>query len=240
MRRSVMPSVAPRSLCPPLEKAVSTNFLHSLRSIASISLLALCNIAFAETSTPASNICISKGYTMGFFNGVWNTAQAANDGSRALRRLRSNPDTYRNEPVSYEVFYNHTGSTVGASPLQDLAETFEQRAVEIDRSGELAKRWEFFWENLNGGNTLTAGLTKLFPSAASLFSQLATAMQANSRLSRPSLVIRRPRRTTLPIMPSSMCFLPSVGSWYWPPTPRAICLPTTRSTIFHRCWEVAA
>lgn len=157
---------------------MSTNARFFFKSIASLLLLAQCSLALAQASTPPSNICASKGYTVGFFNGVWNTPQAANDGSDILRHLGSNPGTYRNEPVYHEVFYNHTGSTVGASPLQDLAETFEQRAAEIDHSGELAKRWEFFWEILSGQDSLAGRLIGLFPSAVSLFSQLATSLHA--------------------------------------------------------------
>jgi hypothetical protein len=149
-----------------------------LGAIASLLLLAPCSLALAQASTAPSNICASKGYTVGFFNGVWNATQASYDGLRALRRLSGNPNIYRNEPVSYETFYNHTGATFGASPLQDLAETFEQRAAEIDRSGELAKRWEFFWEILSGQDSLAGRLIGLFPSAASLFSQLAASLHA--------------------------------------------------------------
>jgi len=52
--------------------------------------------------------------------------------------------TYNTESVQYEVFYNHSGSTVAATGLQDVAETFIQRAAEIDASGELGRRFEFF------------------------------------------------------------------------------------------------
>jgi hypothetical protein len=157
---------------------VPTNVRFVLGAIASLLLLAPCSLALAQASTAPSNICASKGYTVGFFNGVWNATQASYDGLRALRRLSGNPNIYRNEPVSYETFYNHTGATFGASPLQDLAETFEQRAAEIDRSGELAKRWEFFWEILSGQDSLAGRLIGLFPSAASLFSQLAASLHA--------------------------------------------------------------
>lgn len=124
------------------------------------------SVAFAE------NLCIAKGYTMGFFNGVWNSPVQAADGMAALRDLKGN--TFNNEPVQYESFYNHTGSTAGGTGLQDIAEVFEQRAAEIDSSGELGKRWEFFWESLSGEKTLTKKLIDLFPSAASVFSSLYT------------------------------------------------------------------
>lgn len=129
-----------------------------------------CGIVLSATAT--NDPCIASGYTLGFFNGVWNTPLQAADGIAALRALRGT--TLNGEPIQYEVFYNHTGSTAGGSGMQDIAEVFEQRAVEIDSSGELGKRWEFFWENLNGEKNFTQKIIDLFPNAGSLFSQLYT------------------------------------------------------------------
>lgn len=131
-------------------------------------LLALC----LPTVAASTDLCVATGYTFGFFNGVWNTPAQAADGLAALRSLVGN--TYNSEPVQYEAFYNHTGSTAGGTGLQDIAEVFEQRALEIDSSGELGKRWEFFWESLSGNKSFTDKLLDLFPSAGSLFSQLYT------------------------------------------------------------------
>lgn len=128
-------------------------------------------------AAPVSNdLCIASGYTVGFFNGVWNTKQQADDGRDALRILRG--ETFNDEPIQYETFYNSTGSSVGATALQDLAETFIQRSVEIDNSGELGKRWEFFWENFSGPRILTQSIIDTFPSALSLFEQLYTAISS--------------------------------------------------------------
>lgn len=93
--------------------------------------------------TPIYASC-SKSYTLGFFNGVWNTDHQADFGLKKLKDLIG--PTYNSEPVKYKAFYNHTGSSVGATALQDLAETFIQRSAEIDASGELGKRFEYFWE----------------------------------------------------------------------------------------------
>ena len=46
---------------------------------------------------------------------------------------------------------------------------FEQRALEIDSSGELSKRWEYVWEIVTGNRSLANKLINLFPAAASLF-----------------------------------------------------------------------
>jgi hypothetical protein len=121
--------------------------------------------AFAQT-------CLTTGYTVGFFNGVWNTVQQANEGKKALQNLIG--DIYKSEPVVYESFYNTTGSVAGATALQDLAEVFIQRANEVDNSGELGRRFEFFWESLAGDKSDSDKIIDAFPAAASIFSELAT------------------------------------------------------------------
>lgn len=115
----------------------------------------------------------SKSYTLGFFNGVWNTKDQADTGRDKLRVLIG--ETYNNEPVKYENFYNHTGSTVGSNGLQDLAETFIQRSAEIDKSGVMGKRFEYFWEFLGSSKpTFLDKITGIFPNAVSLFDALYT------------------------------------------------------------------
>lgn len=98
----------------------------------------------AQPAPPAASLCTPTGYTVGFFNGVWNDEAGAANGLAALRAQIG--QTFRNEPVRYEYFYNSTASGGGATFMQDIAETFIQRAREIDRSGELEKRWELLWE----------------------------------------------------------------------------------------------
>ena len=90
------------------------------------------------------NLCETRGYTVGFFNGVWNTAYTAYDGRVFLENLLGS--TYNGEPVEYENFYNTTGEENGATMAQDIAEVFIQRADEIDSSGELARRFEYLWD----------------------------------------------------------------------------------------------
>lgn len=65
-----------------------------------------------------------QNYTIGFFNGVWNTRI---DARNSLKKLKS----------INKVFYNDTGSNHNASSLEDIAETFIQRADEIDATGNL-------------------------------------------------------------------------------------------------------
>jgi hypothetical protein len=83
------------------------------------------------TFTANATTC-SKSYTLGFFNGVWNTEYESFDGTQALRTLIE--DTHNNQPVNYETFYNHTAPGYDVLGLQDLAETFIQRADEIDKN----------------------------------------------------------------------------------------------------------
>ncbi|MDP3586718.1 MAG: hypothetical protein Q8R58_01575 [Sulfuricurvum sp.] len=133
-------------------------------------------IVFGLLLTLSANAATcSKSYTLGFFNGVWNTEYESFDGTQAVRGLIGN--TYNNEPVKYESFYNHTGSSVGATSLQDLAETFIQRANEIDKSGQMGKRFEYFWEFLGSSEpTFLDKLAGFLPNAASLFDSVYTAI----------------------------------------------------------------
>lgn len=126
--------------------------------------------------TPIYASC-NKSYTLGFFNGVWNTQDQATTGRDALRILIG--DTYNNEPIRYESFYNHTGSSVGATALQDIAETFIQRSTEIDASGELGKRFEYFWEFIGSSEpTFIDKIKGIFSNAISLFDSLYTSIMS--------------------------------------------------------------
>lgn len=96
------------------------------------------------------SLCQNSGYTVGFFNGVWNTPTTSDAYGGVLALSSLIGPVYAGEPVDFELFYNHTGTTVGATGMQDLVETFMQRAREIDESGALEQRFEFFWEVLAG------------------------------------------------------------------------------------------
>lgn len=87
---------------------------------------------------------------VGFFNGVWNTEEQANDG---LNQLRVQTNAVRDRvSVKYDLFYNQSGcGRTGSTCLQDLAETFAQRSQELD--GVMASRWENFWDIASGRYT---------------------------------------------------------------------------------------
>lgn len=127
--------------------------------------------SFSATSQASANtsLCTAKGYTVGFFNGVWNTytQDEALSGLNALKYLIG--ETHKDEPVEYTLFYNNTGSTVGATGAQDVAEVFIQRAQEFDASGELGKRFEYLWEAASDGDKpLFTRLWSTFKAEASI------------------------------------------------------------------------
>ena len=84
---------------------------------------------FIQVPTQAATC--NKSYTLGFFNGVWNTFGEASEGASKLKDIIG--PTYNNEPVKYKTFYNHTAPGYDVLGLQDVAETFIQRAAEIDQ-----------------------------------------------------------------------------------------------------------
>lgn len=157
--------------------AVQTNMkVQITRCIVGLLLIGLCNLGRSQSYS--NSLCLPVGYTFGFFNGVWNTPRQAADGLVALRDLTGT--SYKSEPIQYETFYNTTGSVSGATGLEDVAEVFKQRAHEIDSSGELESRFEFFWESLSGEKTFSQRVINFYPSAGLLFEQLYT--QITSKL----------------------------------------------------------
>lgn len=122
-----------------------------------------------------------KHYTIGFFNGVWNTkAQAKYNGLVALKNLMG-----ENSYAKYELFYNDTGTNVGATAVQDVAEVFIQRANEIDSSKNLSKHFEILMEIMSGVDknsliqTIKNAVPKLIGEALNkLYEDLATKFAA--------------------------------------------------------------
>lgn len=144
---------------------------HLLRySAVFLSILLFLPTSLRAQSAPLADC--SRGYILGFFNGVWNLPDDAFEGLEELQTLYG--DTYEDEPLVGEVFLNVTGSTVGATALQDLAETFVQRAREIDSSGELENRFEFLWEILadGGERSLWDRVVAVVPAVINAFAAL--------------------------------------------------------------------
>jgi hypothetical protein len=95
---------------------------------------------------------------------VWNTPI---DAAHSLEKLKSIIENrYEEKSITYKVFYNDTGSNHDASSLEDIAETFIQRANEIDTTGSLGQRIELIWDIIDAqDNSL---LRKIFSSIPSL------------------------------------------------------------------------
>jgi hypothetical protein len=151
-------------------------------------MVAVCLMVWmpVKSSAQTTNAPCVLGYTVGFFNGVWNTELDAMDGMNgiqgAVREVTGNSnDTYNNEDVGYVVLYNHTGSTVGSGKWQDVAETWEQRANELDATGMLAQDVLMLdWEFLNGAS---AGTLNLMTGQSTTFSATANQFLSDFTLS---------------------------------------------------------
>jgi hypothetical protein len=134
--------------------------------------------------------CLTPGYTIGFFNGVWNTRLGATDSLTKLYALY--PATLNGLPVTKQLFYNQSGCvTPGATCLQDVAETFIQRANAIDASGVLAKDFVVFWEAVTGTPTYSNSLAGVIPSIGNLIGSLFTTV-TNRILALTALLISTP------------------------------------------------
>jgi hypothetical protein len=89
----------------------------------------------------AEGACEAEGVVFGFFNGVQNTKEQANNALYFLR-LTYSSETPDGESITYELFYNDTEG------FADFVETFEQRLQE--HGGLLAGRFELFFSATKG------------------------------------------------------------------------------------------
>lgn len=134
--------------------------------------------------------CPKAGYTLGFFNGVWNTQIDANISLDAIALLQ--PATLNGLVVTPQLFYNQTGcTTAGATCLQDLAETFIQRANELDATGALSKDFTVFWESVSGDTSYSSKLSGFVPGLISIFGSLYSTINAKV-LQLTSLLLSNP------------------------------------------------
>lgn len=102
------------------------------------------SLLFASSNANAGedqDICKPSGYTVGFFNGVWNTHADAELGMATI--AESLGDEHNDESIRYALFYNKTGSANRASAAEDILETFAQRSREFEKSGIIADKIEY-------------------------------------------------------------------------------------------------
>jgi hypothetical protein len=137
-----------------------------------IAVIAVAAVALAPLHAIADeSLCVAKGYEVLFFNGVWNMPDDASSGMEALRAIQG--DTFNGQPVKYDVMYNHTGNSDGATALEDIFEVFEQRAAEMDPTGDLAQHVELIWETLSDGrNTYWQVIVNAIPQIADAYQSL--------------------------------------------------------------------
>lgn len=103
--------------------------------------------------------CYTMAHLFGFFNGVWNTRTEAEESLRQMERQSFLGPSWREAPVRYELFYNQTCKRSEDDVcLQDVAEVFRQRSAELD--GLLARRWEYFWEQVTGQHDQPGSFTQ--------------------------------------------------------------------------------
>lgn len=153
---------------------------YACRSAVLAGGLALVALNVSAQTAGQSSICTASGYVLAFFNGVWNTPDAAMEGLENLSTLVG--DEYKGEKISPELFYNTSGTLASRpdiSALEDVAEVFAQRATELD--GTFASRWEYFGELVAGGPTpLWDRLIRAVPAAAAVESSLVDAIRARA------------------------------------------------------------
>lgn len=153
-------------------------------------MVAIFLMLFIAPQSYAVTSCAKAGYTFGFFNGVWNTKQQAGDSLKELSALQS--ATHNTLAVTPKLFYNQTGCTTpGATCLQDLAETFIQRANELDATGALSKDFTVFWESVTGDTSYSSKLSGFVPGLISIFSSLYSTINAKV-LQLTSLLLSNP------------------------------------------------
>lgn len=121
--------------------------------------------SWTQAAQSATSLCVPSGYTVGFFNGVWNSLPEAILSAEELSLLitplggtentdGSSSGVWSGEQVGIEVFYNTTGKVSGTGAAatasiswQDVAEVFNQRSTEA--GGALQNRFEYFWDALS-------------------------------------------------------------------------------------------
>ena len=125
-----------------------------------MSLMVILASFVLSTSAWASTQCTQGAYVVGFFNGVWNTERDTRFTIAVLQErfeLDVLPQlSLSSESIDYEYFYNHTGTAVGASRFQDIAEVFIQRA---DALG-IGSRYELIWNALSGDTSFLSDLRR--------------------------------------------------------------------------------
>lgn len=141
-----------------------------------------------------SDRCSKTGYTVGFFNGVWNTILTATDSTQLVAGVIG--EKYEEEPIEYRVFHNETGSENDSTMGQDVAEVFMQRADEIDASGELGRRFEYIWESMSADKPFFTRLARAMGASLSFFEAIYTSVISRVMAAVASMISHPPLQET--------------------------------------------
>jgi hypothetical protein len=141
------------------------------------------SLVFLFTSINVYPSCINPGYTLGFFNGVFNSYSQAYDSKNKVVELA--PDTVKGAALNSQLFYNQTGCAINSDGtankltpgcLQDLAEVFVQRAHELDPSGVTENNYTLFWDSISTQHPLLTEIGGFSPSLLSMVNGLIATM----------------------------------------------------------------
>lgn len=165
-------------ICEPLFRQVGAiPGRPSCRAIAAGAPVGLANYFCTAGPARIRRFCGPAPTLIGFFNGVWNTGD---DAEQSLARLRQEyGSTFRGTPLVYELFHNRTGCEESRGCPADVAEVFAQRQAELQ--GVTQQRWEIFWEMINNRDQQADSLTSAIRSGlatASAFIRFIDAMRA--------------------------------------------------------------
>ena len=174
--------------------------------------------AFAQIASPFCR----PGYTVGFFNGVFNTRDDAREALGRLRAIGGN--VWKGQPVSYQLLYNHSGMSLdrpNVTRLEDLAEVILQKNVDLHMV--LIGRLELFWQALRGDGQDWRVLRATVWGASSF--QAIVSVILNKALSAfRGFFPTRLRQPTRPRKRQSCCRkLPAAASSWWSVIHRATC-----------------
>lgn len=133
---------------------------------------------FADGTSP-NKLCVNESYVLGFFNGVWNSEVDASIATFFLAEAIG--AKFNGGIIAYDTFYNHSGSNDWFGGAQDVAETFIQRAEEIEPG--FGEHFEVFWSVISSDadgflqkvkNVIVSGDNLLYGLLADLYTEVTT------------------------------------------------------------------
>lgn len=171
--------------------------MKSIERVVRMAVRRLSVVVFVFVQMPVhaqADICSRTGYTVGFFNGVWNTILTATDSTQLVAGVIG--EKYEEESIEYRVFHNETGSENDSTMGQVVAEVFIQRADEIDASGELGRRFEYIWESMSADKPFFTRLARAMGASLSFFEAIYTSVISRVMAAVASMISHPPLQET--------------------------------------------